>query len=1536
MNRNLTQQIGVTFIFICGILQGQTTLINPSGDGGFETGATFAANNWTEAQNGNATANKWYVGTATTNSGTRSAYISNNGGTGNVYNVNQARVQHFYRSVTFPVGQPFITLSFNWKGVAESCCDYMQVFLVPTTTTPAAGTGLTSGQLGSNYNNQSGWQTVSLTLPCSGLAGTTQRLVFSFTCDASIGTQPPLAVDNISLVSAVSAPSCSSLMGSGFTTVATLPYSAGAGTTCGAVNNLTSANTITCGDASYLDGEDRVWEFTPASSGAVLINLTTAATNSGLFLFDGCPSSTGCSAGTCIGATSSSDLSLTACVTSGTTYYLVLDGTSSPACFAYSNLTISAPTTSCTALLGTGVVNVAALPYSSTGRTTCGKGDDLNAATVSPICGSSSYYTGEDEVFVFTPTSSGQITVNLTSSGTFTGLMVYAGCPFNLAPCITSTASCVAFDQSSTGNKSVCLNVTSGTTYYVIIDSYSLPFCNPFDITISAPITATIGSLCSNAPLITMPYSATGQTTACYGNDYTTASTGSCGTLYESGEDRVYAITVGASTCISITLSNASTTNIGYQVYSGCPGNVGTTCVANNGGSNPLTGSVTLPAAGTYYIIVDTWASPTSAVYDIAISNLGSGPANDLPCNAQALALNVNLSGDNTCSGSGSEPGAATCWTSGTIHSVWYAVVCPASGQLRIRTANGTLTNTQLALYSGTCSVLTEVACNDDGPVCGSSSYTNSEISATGLTVGATYYVRVDGTNNLTGTFDIMAVNGAVGFPAAMGQDCVAPNPVCAASITIGNPGYQAYGNTCDFTGASICLSSGERGSAWYTIPINAAGVLEFDIVPNDWTGAPSTVATDYDFAVWKIAGSGATNCAGIAAGAIPARCNYSGLGVTGCFSAANGTAPAAYPGFGGAYMAQLAVVAGDVYLLCVSNFSNSTSGFTLNFAAAAPINYTAAGNSVTWTGGTNTTAWAPTANWGGCNAPNCGIDAVISPASATQPVLTAGTYNVRNLTISPGASLTLLPGAVLNICGDFTNSGFLIASPTSTLAFNNGAVVQNISGSFVGADKVGNLTITKTGGAVNLTCAIDISGNLTTSSATSVFNTNGNYIRVAGNVVNNAGSTTFSNTGATGTLEFNGSAAQTYHQGSSQLTLNHVVMNHTGTGVTLLTNMVTGTSGNLTLTAGRILTAANEVQVTNTATTACTVGNTTSYVAGNLRRSLSGAAAAYDFPLGHTTQGYQQATITFTTTTTIPQLTARFDPWTTVPNGPVASECVTANYSALPALNNGYWTIAASANATSGIYNVTLNSTNFNNTAGASGWTVMKAANSASAWGLQGTCVTTSTATQTSRTGLNGFSVFAVAQSNTPLPVELLYFEGMNEGDHNVLRWATATELNNDFFTLERSTNGATFEAIATVDGAGTSIQPLNYLQVDANPAVGENYYRLRQTDFNGQTSYSGIVLLYYYPGNVILENVHPNPTKGLLQFDYTSPLATNIHILVLDITSRVVLDEHRQLDAGRTSVTTKLNDCRAGVYVLRVTDGNTDYTQVMRIVHE
>ncbi|MDR2592209.1 MAG: fibronectin type III domain-containing protein, partial [Chitinispirillales bacterium] len=159
----------------------------------FENGA----NGWTLV-NGSQT-NKWIVGTSTNYSGYYSAYISNNSSS-NAYSINSSSTVHMYKDITFPTSSSNFTLSFYFKGYGESTYDYMTVRHSTTSYTPSAGSTFSSGTLlGSTYNQNSSWTQKTITLPASTFSGRTVRLVFSWINDASQGTQPPAAIDDITV-----------------------------------------------------------------------------------------------------------------------------------------------------------------------------------------------------------------------------------------------------------------------------------------------------------------------------------------------------------------------------------------------------------------------------------------------------------------------------------------------------------------------------------------------------------------------------------------------------------------------------------------------------------------------------------------------------------------------------------------------------------------------------------------------------------------------------------------------------------------------------------------------------------------------------------------------------------------------------------------------------------------------------------------------------------------------------------------------------------------------------------------------------------------------------------------------------------------------------------------------------------------------------------------------------------------------------------------------------------------------------------------
>jgi hypothetical protein len=215
--------------------------------------------------------------------------------------------------------------------------------------------------------------------------------------------------------------------------------------------------------------------------------------------------------------------------------------------------------------------------------------------------------------------------------------------------------------------------------------------------------------------------------------------------------------------------------------------------------------------------------------------------------------------------------------------------------------------------------------------------------------------------------------------------------------------------------------------------------------------------------------------------------------------------------------------------------------------------------------------------------------------------------------------------------------------------------------------------------------------------------------------------------------------------------------------------------------------------------------------------------------------------------------------------NGPAASECVTATYDALPTFNHGYWRINASGIA-SGTYRISLYNSGMSNNTGM-GWTAVKAPSGTGLFSLSGACFIASTAAQTRRDNMTGFSDFATVQSQNPLPIELLYFDAEDDGDDVVCKWSTATEINNDYFMLERSYDYEIFTPVVKINGYGSGVsgQVLSYRYVDEGICSGTLYYRLKQVDIDGAFTYSDVVAVKCVDGKTDFM-LFPNPVDEKL----------------------------------------------------------------------
>ncbi|WP_318641835.1 fibronectin type III domain-containing protein [Flavobacterium ardleyense] len=210
-------------------------------------------NQWS-IYNGNQ-ANKWFLGTAVSNTGTKSMYVSSDNGVTNSYLTGSNSVTHFYRDLIVPVGTGELNVQFDWRAQGESSWDYIRVWAVPTTYVPVPGTQVIAGagriQLGGNINQNSSWSTANYVLNGAGFAGGTMRLIFEWRNDSSGGTQPPGAIDNVVVnVITCSSPSALVLNSVGQTT-ADISWTAPPGGAPGSYDYYVS-NTVTAPTAAAI------------------------------------------------------------------------------------------------------------------------------------------------------------------------------------------------------------------------------------------------------------------------------------------------------------------------------------------------------------------------------------------------------------------------------------------------------------------------------------------------------------------------------------------------------------------------------------------------------------------------------------------------------------------------------------------------------------------------------------------------------------------------------------------------------------------------------------------------------------------------------------------------------------------------------------------------------------------------------------------------------------------------------------------------------------------------------------------------------------------------------------------------------------------------------------------------------------------------------------------------------------------------------------------------------------------------------------
>lgn len=177
-----------------------------------------------------------------------------------------------------------------------------------------------------------------------------------------------------------------------------------------------------------------------------------------------------------------------------------------------------------------------------------------------------------------------------------------------------------------------------------------------------------------------------------------------------------------------------------------------------------------------------------------------------------------------------------------------------------------------------------------------------------------------------------------------------------------------------------------------------------------------------------------------------------------------------------------------------------------------------------------------------------------------------------------------------------------------------------------------------------------------------------------------------------------------------------------------------------------------------------------------------------------------------------------------------------------------------------------------------------------------------------------------------TILPIELTSFKAEKYKEEVKILWETLTETNNEYFSIEHSTDGERFESIGMMDGSGDSFEPQNYSLTHKNPQAGLNYYRLKQVDFDDQFSYSNIEVVNF-DSEIRTIGFNPNPFTSEVTIKLEKSFSENTNYTIHDMMGKLVYEGLIEKDI--LSKTLNLSKLQSGVFILRIGNGENTISQ-------
>ncbi|MEO6902251.1 MAG: T9SS type A sorting domain-containing protein [Bacteroidia bacterium] len=566
----------------------------------------------------------------------------------------------------------------------------------------------------------------------------------------------------------------------------------------------------------------------------------------------------------------------------------------------------------------------------------------------------------------------------------------------------------------------------------------------------------------------------------------------------------------------------------------------------------------------------------------------------------------------------------------------------------------------------------------------------------------------------------------------------------------------------------------------------------------------------------------------------------------------------------------------------------------------------------------------------------------------------TAKSISIANdFTITSGSNFTISnPAHTLTIGNNWTSTGATFTHGNGTVVFNKNSGTSSLvtGASGTGGVTFYNLNVIQALNAPTQLKTQTLTGNLTVAGTLLISSTKCIFSFGTGNTVSLNGALTFGN-GAmlqggsatinvsgswlnnigspfaygTSTVVFNGTTPQTITRSTSIGETFYNLKIDNSTGVTFAKPVVV--YGNLVLSNGLVTTTATNI-LTMAAGSTTNIGSASSYIVGPMKYSVVKiGTTALSFPIG---KGASWRPVQLSVNhSTIDAATYTAEMFNSSPK----SLGYTINGATITSVSSmRYWQIdRVGIGALTGA-SVTLyykSGVSSDGVTDPSNLRIAKTIGTGTVWndvGGAGSAIGDGFISSLAFTSFSKFTLANRAGGLNPLPIELTSFTATPIKKHIQLNWTTMSEKNNDYFTIEKSFDGIKFEELVRVKGAGNSSNEINYSTIDLDPNEGVNYYRLKQTDYDGGYFYSNIVFVNTNTDTKLSFNVYPNPTiNNQINIVLTGNSGKQVNVIIRDVLGKECYNKTIQLSTGNYTLhIDRDGSIPAGIYFI-VTTSNT-----------